>query len=85
MTETSNEQKSEEECIKIKNVPRASRVPTDPLYFKTYYLEKMKGVRYHCELCNCTVPNENKTRHFKAKKHIRKVIEKQNENYSEFD
>ena len=65
--------------------PIRSTLRRDPLYFRKYYLEKMKGLRYHCELCNCEVPNENKTRHLKTKKHMRKVSEKIYENYSEFD
>ena len=45
----------------------------------------MKGLRYHCDLCNCEVAKERKSEHFKTKTHIRKVIEKCYENYSEFD
>ena len=57
----------------------------DPLYFKKYYQEKIKGVRYKCDLCCCSVPNENKARHFKSKKHIAHVNAQLYKDYSEFD
>ena len=26
--------------------------PRDPEYFKQYYQKKLKGVTFHCEICN---------------------------------
>jgi hypothetical protein len=71
-----------EEPIKPKKQYR-----TDPEYVKSYYLEKLQGVEYHCNICDRTVGIYNRGTHFRSKLHIRlaKIAKHNEENYSEFD
>jgi len=63
-----------------------TRKPRDPDYFKKYYIEKVKGVKFFCEYCYCDIAKDNFKKHQKSVRHLR-LIERQksNENYSEFD
>ena len=49
--------------------------PRDPEYFKQYYQNKLKGVKYHCEVCNKDIAKDKKARHSQSKAHMRKFNE----------
>ena len=57
--------------------------PSDPLYFKKYYENKLKSVNYYCELCKVETLLPHKSRHLKTKKH--KQNESKYSNYSNYD
>ena len=64
---------------------KKSTTPKDPLYFKKYYQEKLKGVKHHCDICNKDIAKEKKARHANTRLHMRKLKESLCSNYSEFD
>ena len=49
--------------------------PRDPEYFKQYYQNKLKGVKYHCEICSKDIAKDKKARHARSKAHMRKFDE----------
>jgi len=63
-----------------------TRKPRDPDYFKKYYIERVKGVKFFCKYCYCDITKDNFKKHQKTVRHLR-LMEKQKaeENYSEFD
>ena len=48
--------------------------PKDPEYFKKYYLDKLQGVKCHCECCNVDVFKHSKSKHEKTKAHVRNEL-----------
>ena len=48
--------------------------PKDPEYFKKYYLDKLQGVKCHCECCNVDVFKHSKSKHEKTEAHVRNEI-----------
>ena len=72
------------EDSKLSEVNQSTK-PKDPLYFKKYDQEKLKGVKHFCEICNKDMAKDKKARHANARVHIRKLNELLYSNYSEFD
>ena len=64
---------------------KKSTTPKDPLYFKKYYQEKLKGVKHHCDICNKDIAKDKKARHANTRIHMRKLKEHLYSTYSEFD
>ena len=79
-TDNNNDIHNEDSKLSMK-----STKPKDPLYFKKYYQEKLRGVKHHCEICNKDIAKDKKARHANTRVHIRKLNEKLYSTYSEFD
>ena len=69
---------------KLSGVNKSTK-PKDPLYFKKYYQDKLKGVKHFCEICNKDIAKDKKARHANTQVHIRKLNEQLYSTYSEFD
>ena len=75
MDQTTQTENIDNECeTKLKS---NTRKPRDPEYFKKYYIEKVKNVKFFCEYCYCDIAKDNYARHNKSKRHLR-LIEKSN-------
>ena len=63
-----------EEIKELQPKPKPkTRKPRDPEYFKKYYLEHVKNVKFFCEYCYCNIAKDNFKKHQKSARHLRLV------------